>query len=209
MVDVTEPRWKPLGRLSPALFLAAGGLITGHAALRGVEAFTGIDPPPDVFGPAGNLLALLGLVGLYPALVDRNQWLARAAAGVAVVPLVGWVVLTAWTVGGAAGAVSPHSEVLPGAFYAIHMATVILTYGLFGAASLRTDAYPRTLGVLLFGPPVMFVVMVVGAAALGTSASGPFIVGSGLALLHLAMGSVLRADVRSDSDAPAGDPTAG
>lgn len=209
MGDATNQRTRSLEAASPALFLAAGGLITVHAGLRGVEAFTSIAAPPDVFGPIGYLLAIIGLFGLYPALVTRNSVLARVAAAVAVVPLVGWVVITTSTVGRAVGLLPPQAAVLPGVFYAVHLGSVMLTYGLFGAVSLRADARPRVFGALLLGAPALFVVMIAGAAVLGNSAAGSFAVGGGLALLHLAAGSVLRADVRTARDASTGDPTPG
>jgi hypothetical protein len=44
-----------------------------------------------VFGPTGRFAALVGLIGLYPPLVDRTPTTARAAGVVAVVALVGWI----------------------------------------------------------------------------------------------------------------------
>lgn len=209
MAEVTPQHWRSLERVSPALFLTAGGLIVVHAAFRGLEAFTAVNPPVDVFGPAGYLLALLGLFGLYPALLARKPRLARIAAGVTVIPLAGWVIIVAWIVATAAGALPPQEEVLPGIFYVVHLAAVILSYSLFGAASLGTDAQPRSFTLLLFVPAVLFVGMIAGAALIGNSPYGAFAIGSGLALHHLALGSVLRTAVRTDDDATVGDVTIG
>jgi hypothetical protein len=201
-------RLEPLARWSPALFLAGGGLVVGHAAVNGVEAFTTNTPPPDVFGPAGYLLAVVGLLGLYPALVERTPRLARAAATVAAVPLAGWVVVLTVTLGEFAGVVAPVSASLPGWFLAVHLATLLLVYVLFGVAGLRSGGHLRTVGGLLLVAPALWVAMLAGAALLGNGAVGPFLVGAGQALVHLGVGATLRA-ARLDEETPAGDPTPG
>lgn len=180
----------------------------GHAAVRGVEAFTETTPPPDVFGPAGYLLGVVGLLGLYPALAVRTPRLARVAAAVAVVPLVGWVLVLAATLGELVGVVPAVSELLPGVFLVIHLATLILAYALFGAAGLRADVHPRAVGGLLLAPPALWVAMVAGAAVIGGDAVGPFVVGGAQALVHVGIGATLRAG-GVDDPAPAGDPTPG
>jgi hypothetical protein len=201
-------RLEPLARWSPALFLAAGGLVVGHAAVNGVEAFTTNTPPPDVFGPAGYLLAIVGLLGLYPALAERTPRLARAAAAVAAGPLVGWIVVTTVTLGAFAGVVPPVSESLPGWFLAVHLATLLLAYVLFGVAGVRSGGHCRSVGVLLLAAPALWVAMLAGAAVFGTGAVGPFLVGAGQALVHLGVGATLRA-ARVGDETPAGDPTLG
>lgn len=200
--------WESLERWSPTLFLLGGGLVVGHATVRGIEAFTGLVPPPDVFGPPGYLLALVGLLGLYPALVERSPRLVRFATVVAIGPLVGWMALTAGTVADAVGLV-PLTTVLPATFYVAHLLLLILTYALFGVASLRSGSYSRVLEFLLFVPALLMGALLVGATTVGHVAVGAFVIGSGQALVHLAIGGVLRAGVSTDSQTPAGDAVAG
>lgn len=210
MVGVSISQRGLLERRSPTLFVIGGGLVVGHAALRGIEAFTGMATPPDVFGPTGYLVALVGLFGLYPALADRMPTLARVAAVVAAIPLMGWVVISAWSFGEVAGVLPSQSEAFPGVFYMVHLVTVILTYGLFGVATLRTDVHSGTVGVLLLMPPALFIVMITGAAIVGTSAFGAFLIGSGLALIHLAIGATLRTGSSpANHETPAEDVTMG
>lgn len=208
MVGVSASHFESLENWSPVLFLFAGGLVIGHAAIRGVEAFTDVAPPPDVFGPTGYLLAVLGLLGLYPALADRTPRLARTAAVVAAVPLVGWVIISASSFGEVAGVLPSESWVLPGVFFVVHLVTMVLTYVLFGVASLRAGVHSRTVGRLLLVPPALFVVMMAGGATVGYSAPGAFVVGSGLALAHLSIGAVLWAGTPTDHQAPSADATA-
>ena len=139
MVTTSTSRWSSVERWSPTLFLIGGGLMVGHAALLGVQAFTNLSTPPDVFGPTGHLIALLGLVGLYPVLAARTPTVARIAGAVTAVALVSWFVMTVTRLLAIAGIVSAVSDVLPGVFFIFVFASTILTYLLFGVASVRTE----------------------------------------------------------------------
>lgn len=208
MVTGSTQRLESLARWSPTLFLAGGGLVVGHAAVRGVEAFTTNAPPPDVFGPAGYLLAVVGLLGLYPALEEQVPRLARAAAAVAAVPLVGWVAILAVTAGEVVGAVPAGMGAFPGAAFAVHLGTLLLAYVLFGVAALRAGVHPRAVGGLLLAAPALWLAMVVGAAVVPDSVVGPFLVGGAQVLVHLGIGATLRA-ARRVEETTAGDPTPG
>lgn len=194
-------RWRVLERASPRLFLLGGGLIVGHAAIRGIEAFTDLPPPVDVFGPAGYLLALVGVLGLYPSLTDRAPKTARVGLAVAAIPLAGWIVITAGSVGEIAGLIESSGAVPPGVFFAGHIVAMIVTYGVFGVAVFHCGRQPRAVGVLLLLVPVLFVGMMAGAALIGDVAAGSFVIGSLLAGTHLAIGYALHPDqTRVDHD---------
>lgn len=201
MAELRARRWASLERWSPTLFLIGGGLIVGHAAVRGIDEFTSMAPPPDVFGPVGYLLALVGMLGLYPALVDRTPTVVRVGAVVAVVPLVGWTAISIATLAEAVGILDTPIAALFGPFFLLHMLTLILAYLLFGVASLRSGVHPRPVGLLLLAPPVSLVTILVGAAVLGESTIGAFVIGSLQAAVHLSIGGLLRA-----ADAPAETP---
>lgn len=208
MADANNRPWPALERWSPTLFLAGGGLVAGHAAIRGLEAFTAMAPPPDVFGPVGYFLAIVGLLGLYPALVDRAPRLARAGAAIAVVPLVGWSWFSIAAFAELAGIVSAASAMIPGPVFLVHVVTLVLTYGLFAVASLRAGRSLRLVGALLLAPPILMSTMVVAAAVVGNSTSGAFLVGSLQAVVHLSIGGVLRAGA-APARVPVGDRSPG
>lgn len=192
MGDGSTIRWGSLERASPMLFLLGGSLVVGHAAFRGLEAFTDIAPPVDLFAPTGYLIALVGLLGLYPAISDRTPRVARVAVAVASIPFAGWIAITASSVGAIIGVVPPQTELLPGVVFVVHIVGMILTYSLFGVAVLRSGGHRRAVGVLLFVVPTLFISMVAGAVLMGNSAVGAFVIGCLLALTHLAIGYSLQ-----------------
>jgi len=210
MVSVTGSQWDSIERWSPTLFIAGGSLLVGHAVLLGVQAFSNLTTPPDVFGPAGHLVALVGLFGLYPALADRMPSAARVAGVVAAVALVGWAAVTVARFLGVAGVVSSVSDVLPGAFIAIVFASTIIAYVLFGAAVVRVDDGSQVVGPLVLAPAVLLVVALSKAATTGVTALDGLGIGGGLALSVLALGYVLGTGDRPTGRAvPAGDVTVG
>lgn len=210
MVSATRSRWARVERWSPTLFLVGGGLLVGHAAMLGVQAFSRLSTPPDVFGPAGHLVALVGLLGLYPALVDRTATAARVAGAVAAVALAGWVVMTGTRLLSVAGVVPSAGEVLPGAFVLLAFASTVLAYGLFGVATLRAEDCSRVVGLLVLAPAALLVAALVSSAIADVTALAGVVVGSGLALSTLALGQTLRTrDHPTDHAARAGDVTAG
>jgi hypothetical protein len=194
---------------SPTLFLLAGVLIMGHASLLGGQAFTEMVTPPDVFAPLGHLVALVGLVGLYPALADRTPTLTEAAAVAAAIPAVGWLVLFVWQVGDLAGVLSPPTGVLPGIVSVTVIVATALTYVLFGLASHRAGARSRTVTWRLVTPAGLFGGLVVSIAVVGASALVGFVFTSGLVVAYLAIGQSLRIDADpTDGETPA-DATTG
>lgn len=192
------------------MFLVGGGLLVGHAAMLGIQAFSNLTTPPDVFGPTGHLVALVGLLGLYPPLVARTPAVARIAGAVATVALVSWAVMTVTRFLAVAGIISALSDVLPGAFFMLVFGSTILTYVLFGVAIVRVDDSPRTVGLLVLAPAVLLVVVLVDSAITGVTALDGLIIGGGLALSMLALGYVLRTwDRPTDRTTSTGDVTVG
>lgn len=210
MVGGTSTHWDRVEQWSPTLFLVGGGLLGGHTAVQGIEAFTALAPPPDVFVTTGHLVALAGLVGLYPALVDRTPRLARAGVIVAALGLVGWLVMTVVRFLAVAEIVTSLSAVFPDAFFMLVLGSMILTYALFGGATLRVDGSSRTVGLLVLAPVALIIMLMGDAAVTGTSAVDGVVIGGGLALSMLALGYRLRTwNHPSGRTAPAGDTTAG
>ncbi len=165
------------------------------AALWGVAAVTDIGPRPavDVFGPAGWLLAFVGLLGLYPGLVERVPWNSRAGAVFAGVGVVGATVTAVANLGQLAGMTGE-----PPAWFAalnlLLLVGIVPGFLTFAVAVLRTDVRARTLGLLLLVPALLFVVNIVRVSTLGPRAptGAPFVLGGGQALALLAIGLRLR-----------------
>lgn len=177
---------------SAVLFLAAGVLLTGYAALNGVEAFTAATVEPNLF-EFGYVLGFLGLLGLYPRLVDRQPWLARIGGGAA---LSGAIAITAFNIGHLVEIAGVVSDGLPGMPVFIAMALVGFVFGYLatGTAVLRSDVYPRLYGLVLLVPGVVVVLMLVHIVAGFDSLETAFVISVGQAMTHLAIGATLRAD---------------
>lgn len=196
----------PLEGRTPAMFLVGGGLLVVFAALLGVEAVTGGSAPEDVFGPAGLAFGFIGLLGLYPALVNRTPWLARAGAVFATLGVVGGVVTSVWHVGlwAAPGAIPDYASV----FGIGIILGMIPGYLSFGVACLRTDVHARIVGLLMLAVPAVITVMLVSVVTALASADTAVLLASGQALAHLGIGYTLRAEgVRADRVDPTGEPT--
>jgi hypothetical protein len=178
--------------------------------MLGIQAFSNLTTPPDVFGPTGHLVALLGLVGLYPVLADRTPTVARVAGAAAAVALVSWAVMTVTRLLAVAGIVAAVSDVLPGVFFMLVFASTILSYVLFGAAILCIEDSSRVVGLLVLAPGALILVALVGSTIAAVTALEGLVIGGGLALSMLPLGYILRTWGRSaDSAAPAGKTTAG
>lgn len=209
MVSATTSRWTPLERWGPTLLLTGGGLLAVHAAMVGVQAFSELTTPPDVFGPAGHLVALAGLLGLYPALAGRKPAWARAAGAVTAVALAGWTVMTVARSLAVVGVV-PSSDVLPGVFLLLLFGSTVLAYALFGVATVRAGGQSRAVGLLVLAPAALLVVVLAASAVTGVSDPAAFVVAGGLALSMVALGYTLRTwEAPTDRAAPASDPATG
>jgi hypothetical protein len=108
-----------------------------------------------------------------------------------------------------AGIISSLGDALPEPFFLVVLAATILTYVLFGVATLRVDS-SRTVGLLVLVPGLLTAALVVDSALTGVSALDGVFIGGGLALSMLALGYTLRTwDRPTDYAATAGDVTPG
>lgn len=203
---------EPLGGKSARLYLIAGVLLLVFAANTGARTFAdaGVDAVYSFFGPAGFFVGFAGLLGLYPALVDRRPRLARVAAAVAAIPLVIWFVVAGVGLGSAAGVLPDASVVLPAPVFIAAFPLTILAYLLFGATSLRADVHSRAVGVLLLAPAAVFLTLMVAVQSPAvTGVNGlEFLIDTGHAVAHLAIGAALwTGDASPDHAAAAADST--
>lgn len=185
-----------LARLEPwsaTLYLVAAALLIVHAFHHGLEAFAGLEYPLHhevPFGTAGFLLGFVALLGLYPTLADRGPRLVGAGAVFAVLGALSWTVLGAVGLAESVGA-SPPEWI--GAFGLLFLVGVVVGYLCFSMAGLRSEVLTRTAGLALLTPVlVMALNLSIVAAGLG-SPEGQFVVATGFALAHLAIGGALRA----------------
>lgn len=187
---------------APTLFLIAGGLLVILGANQALKTFVGTSYPvvQNFVGPAGFLVGVIGLFGLYPALADRTPKLARAAAAVATILLAGWVAIIGMSLARAAGIISESGGPLAVVPFVV-IASMILTFALFGVTSLRTGAHPRPIGALLLVEAAMFLLLVLNAA--------PFVlIDVGHVLAFVGVGVTLRTGgVPTESGEPATDAT--
>lgn len=140
------------------------------------------------FGTAGFVVAFVGLVGLYPAIADRTPWMARTSVAFTLVPALGWFALTMWNIGVVVRILHPgDTNPLVGGVYILTAIVTVPAYVLFGLASLRADAHPRIVTLLLLAMPIVALFLFLLAGGL------LFVFGSGVALAHLAIGFLLLA----------------
>ena len=194
---------------SPTLFLVAGVLLAGHAAVWAVRLVTDLRPPTGALAASGHLVALGALVALYPVLADRTPSLARAAAVMAAVPAAGWFVIAAEQVGEIAGLLSPGVTALHPAFYVAVAGATVVAYGLFTVASRRAGVDSWSLTLLLLAPATLLLAGFAAQAITQAAALSGVVTGTGLALSMLAVGVRLRTTVATDRSTPADGVAAG
>lgn len=159
MVEATKSRWDSLEQWRATAFLIGGVIFVADAALlasnvaAGTERFMTLG---QAFVGAAWTAAFVGLLGMYSSLADRSRWLVRAGAVFAVIGAVTMAAMAAASLGYFTGILSGDlSEVvmyfLPGVFVGI-----VLGFGSFGVASLRTALYSRSVGLLLLLLPATF-----------------------------------------------------
>lgn len=209
MTDKAGPL-APVEGKSAVLYLVAGGLLVVFAANTAARVFAGMGTQPihNFVGPVGFFVGLLGLFGLYPGLAGRGSVLARVTALVAVIPLVGWFVITVFGIGNTVGVLPDISVVLPGAAVIMVFVATMLTYLLAGTTSLRSDAHSLAVGLLLLAPAIPYLMLILAVQVLLPAAWGEFVIDSVHALAHLALGAALWTEgATADTPASAADPT--
>ena len=195
-----------LEQSSQSLFLLGGLMFVVAAALTVVAMITGDVQSNMVLGEAfialGWIGPLLGLLGLYPVLRDRNPWLVRAGLVFAVIGLIAFIYLTAASVFAFLQGMEitdipiPIAVLLPGI-----IAGSLLAFVCFSVATLRSDAHSRTLGILMLVPSGIFVTnFVVIPVIRGPGPNPPeigLVITGLLAVAMLAIGYVLRTEQTS------------
>jgi len=205
---------KSLERWRSTLFLIAGALLAVTTALWGARVFMNmeLEVMRGFFAPAGMTFAFLGLLGLYPALATQTPWLARAAAFFTVVGIVGTSMRAVVAASQLAGILDARPAWID-PFEPLLLVGIVLGFITFGVAVLRTDAYSRTVGLLLLIPGILFPV-VLGSIIAMAEGEFPYVIhvlhNGADALALLAVGYLFRLeDVRTGRAEPAPEMTGG
>lgn len=162
---------------APTLFLL-GGLLYGVGTVGLIlTTYTGTSFGADTtFAALGKILVPLGLLGLYPALVERRPYLTRAAAAVAVIPIAAWsLALVAEVILKPIGIVTEAPGVLAMTPF-VGFIGLYLAFALFGLTALLGDVLPRVLVALLLVYPAMFPLWMTVLSGVPDFVSGVFAV---------------------------------
>lgn len=98
MVQDDTNLWNSLERWRETAFLVGGVMFIASAVITIVDIAVGVEQLRLQLGQAtvgaGWTAGLVGLLGLYSALVDRNRWLVRAGVALTVLGIAGYVIMT-------------------------------------------------------------------------------------------------------------------
>ena len=186
---------------SASLFLGGGSLLVVFAVNTSLRTFVGTSFPPvqGLIGPAGFFFGVVGLLGLYPALADRTTRVARVAMVVALIPAVGWPALILRGI--ATQVMGMNSPEVLSVLPMMVIASMFLSFALFGIASLHASVHSWIVGVLLLVPATGFLLLI-------TNAAPHFIIDIGHAVGYLGIGFTLRSTgFSTESKEPVADAT--
>lgn len=193
---ISKSRWESLEVWRSTAFLIGGAIFVADVALVASHLASGTEP--GAFGQAlvGSAwtASFIGLLGMYPSLVDRNRWLAQIGVVCAVIGGITMAVMALASIGYSTGILSGElSEFvmffLPGTFIGI-----VLGFGSFSVASLRAEIYSPSVG-LLFLLLVLTFLFNIGSSIAGFSSLTTVLgVVCVLALSKLALGYMFRSE---------------
>lgn len=169
-------RLAPLEARRVPLFVVSALLLSIFATNSGLAEYVGTSYPAiqSFAGPAGFLFGALGVLGLYPALMDRSPKLATVGAAFATVAALGWFAIT--TVGLAE--IAGLTEITVGPIAIVVFISILVSYSIAGLSIIRFDAHPTLTGVFVLVPAVMFILLMV---RLGS----PFAIDTGHTIGHV------------------------
>lgn len=187
-------RWRKFERWSATAFLVGVVMFVVTAGFNAADVVGGSGhmrlPLKQAFVGAGWTAGLIGLLGMYPKLADRSRWLVRAGAVFTVIGIIGYAVMTVVSLAVFTGILEGSLDSFAPMFLPPVLVGSVLTFPLFSVVSLRSDALSRTLGLLLLGPSIIFVVNVLTP----TPPSVVLGIVSGLSLVYFAIGYRLRTE---------------
>lgn len=155
---ISTRRWESLEQWRATAFLIGGAIFVLDAALLAVHMSMGTEPAAlgQAFVGASWTAAFIGLLGFYPSLADRSRWLARAGSVFAVIGAITMAAMAVTSLGYFTGVLSGELEAVAMFFLPPVFLGIVLGFGLFGVASLRTDVYSWRVGALFLLLPMTF-----------------------------------------------------
>ena len=173
------------------LLWVGGGFVLVYAGLFAVEAVSTVATPTSAVSGLAYAVVFAGVLGLHGDLVEASPYASRLGAVCVALGAVGFLGVFVVNAGQLVGVVpSPGPDWLA----LVNLPSIVGMIGgflLVGIASLRTDAHPPALGLLLLLPAAIFAVNV---AVVGTGGAGAvtawlgfgLTLGEGLAVLGVA-----------------------
>ncbi|QLG49029.1 hypothetical protein [Natrinema halophilum] len=196
-----------LERRSPTLYLIAAVVMIVFLVNSALRTYQGTSYPAiqQFIAPAGFLIGLVGLMGLYRPLSDRARRLAQVSLAVAVLSALNWTAIVAAGLLETAGSI-PENATFQAITGVLALFSMVFAYGLFGVTSMQTGAYRRVISGFLLLEAVTFVAMVANSAAsLGAPVlifeASHFVAYLGLGIAHRGV------DTQADRADPTADPT--
>jgi hypothetical protein len=167
--------WNALESWSSTAFLLAGVLLLLFVVLSAVAAFTTVLGEGALVGAAvvgsglsGLLLAVVGLLGLYPQLSASAPRVSRVGLGALTLAVTGIVVVIgSIAIVGPPEAPGDVPSFVPPIFIASGI-LLMLGYVLFAVASIRTHTPSRRIGFLLAVPALVLLWHYLALAAFGS-----------------------------------------
>ncbi|WP_435064796.1 hypothetical protein [Halobaculum sp. EA56] len=209
MPIVSTQQWGSLEERSATAFLIAAAMFLVDAALVGgviVAAGDRLMLLGQAFVAAGWVAGFVGLLGLYPELADRSRRLARTGLVFVAVGLVVFVVMGVASLVYFTGILSGDLSALVPVLLPGVVIGSVLGFLTFGAASLRSGAHSRGVGVLLVVLGLFPVVNILTGAAGVQSMVATLVIVLGLSLVNAAVGYRLRSERDSTERVEAGRP---
>jgi hypothetical protein len=215
MGNTDSRAWNALESWSSTAFLIAGGLLLLFVVLSGLGAFTNVLGEGAVVGAAvvgsglfGLILAVVGLLGLYPRLSESAPRLSRGGLGALAVALTGiLVVIGTLAIVGPPEAPGDVPSFVPPIFISSGI-LIMLGYALFAVASIRTNTPSRRIGLLLAVPGIVLLWHYIALAAFGSQHVFEIIDYTVISTAFLTIGFLLRTEsVSVTSTEPTPDST--
>lgn len=159
MAIIKQTTLESLEQLRARAFFFCGVIFIPKMIIAASQIFVGPDfyvALERVFLSIGWTAAFIGLIGFYPSLEDKSRWLVRIGALFALIGGITFTVMAVVSFGYFTNLINGEvSEVLiyfiPGVFGGI-----VLGFGSFGIASLKTNIYSRGIGLLFLLLPLTF-----------------------------------------------------
>lgn len=184
---------------SKAIFVMAALVLILNNIAAALNAFTDMAALgaalKEVLQVLGYGTAFVGGLALFTTLAEEGSWLARIAALLGALGVIGTAILAV------AYTLSPLGilSAIPGWVDAMGFGVLLGQFGLLllGIAVLRSDAYPTAAGFALMLPLLVFIFAIVGTGVFGEDAVPtyvPFLTVTAQTVAHLAIAFTLPAE---------------